>query len=138
MRRIFFDTNVMIDQFDTSRKGHRAVALLEQCMEKNGAQPLCAWHSLSIIEYVGAKVFEKADLYELLHSIVANYVIPPSGSEQAKDAFNYLQNDYEDALQIATAVKGNADFIVTNDKSGFTKSPIPVMTPEECAETLQS
>jgi predicted nucleic acid-binding protein len=137
MKRIFFDTNIMIDQFDTSRKGHQAATLLEQSMEKNSAQPLCAWHSLSIIEYIGAKSFAKDDLFFLLHSIVENYLIPPSGSEQAKDAFTYLHHDYEDALQIASAVCGRADYIVTNDKSGFTKSPIPVMTPKECAKQLK-
>ena len=136
MIRVFFDTNIMIDQLDTSRRGHQSVVLLEQSMEKAAAQPLCAWHSLSIIEYVGAKSFAKEDLYTLLRNIVENYLIPPSGSQQAKDAFSYLHDDYEDALQIAFAVEGHADYIVTNDKSGFTKSPIPVMTPEECTKQL--
>jgi predicted nucleic acid-binding protein len=136
MIRIFFDTNVMIDQLDSTRRGHHAATLLEGAIEQSGAQFLCAWHSLSIIEYVGAKVFAKGDLYRCLRCIVENYSIPQTGSEQAKDAFSYLHNDYEDALQIAAAVEGHADYIVTNDNSGFSKSPIPVITPEECTKQL--
>ncbi|MFT5634486.1 MAG: putative nucleic acid-binding protein [Rubritalea sp.] len=47
-----------------------------------------------------------------------------------------LHNDYEDAIQMAAVVTGNADYIVTNDKSVFKKSLIPVITPKDCIKLL--
>ncbi len=55
-----------------------------------------------------------------------------------KDAFNYFHNDFEDALQIASAVEGEADCIINNNKSGFPKSPLPVISPEECLRQLSN
>ena len=136
MKRIFFDANVILDQLDPTRKGHAAIVELEQKMNHSSAQPLCAWHSLSIIEYIARKAFSKEDLYQVLLGIVENFIIPATGSEQAKDALNYFHNDFEDALQIASAVEGKADYIVSNDKSGFSNSPIPVVTPEQCVNLL--
>ena len=136
MKRIFFDTNVILDQLDPTRKGHTSILRLEQKMNAASAQALCAWHSLSIIEYVARKAYSPDDLHRVLIGIVANFIVPSTGSEQAQEAFDYLQHDFEDALQIASAVEGKADCIVTNDKSGFSKSPIPVVTPEQCIELL--
>ena len=138
MKRIFFDTNVILDQLDITRKGHSTMVRLEQQMSETSIQPLCAWHSLSIIEYVARKAFTKEDLHQVLLGIVENFTIPQTGSAQAKDTFNYFHNDFEDALQIASAVEGEADCIITNDRSGFTKSPIPVISPEECVRQLSN
>jgi predicted nucleic acid-binding protein len=137
MKRIFFDTNVILDQLDPTRKGHAAIVELEQKMNDFSAQPLCAWHSLSIIEYVARKAFSKEDLYQVLLGIVENFTIPATGSQQAQEAFGYFHHDFEDALQIASAIEGKADYIVSNDKYGFSKSPITVVTPEQCAKILE-
>ena len=40
-------------------------------------------------------------------------------------------SDFEDALQVASAVAGGAEVIVTRNVSGFRNCPLPVMTPEE-------
>lgn len=44
-------------------------------------------------------------------------------------AFEHNAGDLEDAMQIASALSVGADMILTRDNSGFTKSPIPVTTP---------
>ncbi len=138
MKRIFFDTNVILDQLDSAREGHSNMVLLEKKMEEIGASPLCAWHSLSIIEYVARKTFSQETLLLILRGIIENFTIPKTGTEEAREAFLFLHHDFEDAMQIATAQAGQADFIITNDKSGFINSPIPVVTPEECLKLLSS
>jgi hypothetical protein len=40
-------------------------------------------------------------------------------------------SDFEDNLQIASAVHAGADALVTRDPRGFTGSPIPVLSPAD-------
>lgn len=136
MKRIFFDTNIILDQLDSTRKGHASMIRLEKVMEKVGARPLCAWHSLSIVEYVSRKIFPKETRYLVLRGIIENFTIPKTGTDEAREAFLYLHNDFEDAMQIASAQAGKADYLLSNDTSGFINSPIPVVTPEECLKLL--
>ena len=119
MKRIFFDTNIILDQLDDSRKGHEDVKVLECVMGQVGAQALCAWHSLSIVEYIGKKVFPEEILSQVLHGIVEHFTIPKTGTEEAKQAFSYLSGDYEDAMQTSSAMAGRADFFVTMTKKDF-------------------
>lgn len=66
------------------------------------------------------------------------FTVPSAGTDEAKQAFNYLAGDFEDALQISAAVASQADHILTNDASGFTKSPISVLSPKEFLFMLAS
>ncbi len=136
MKRLFFDTNIILDQLDSARKGHADMLQLERRMEEVGAQPLCAWHSLSIVEYVSRKLYSKETIYLVLRGLIENFNIPETGTEEAREALLYLHNDFEDAMQIASAKAGSADLIITNDKLGFMNSPIPVVTPDECLKLL--
>ena len=66
------------------------------------------------------------------------FTVPSAGNDEAKQAFNYLAGDFEDALQISADVASKADHILTNDASGFTKSPISVLSPKELLLMLVS
>ena len=137
--RLFFDTNVIIDEINPRRDGHQVVLDLEQILEgsyADTAQLICAWHSLSIIEYIGAKTLGREYTHDALKEIFKRYDIPATGKRDAERAFDYMSSDYEDAMQIASAVAGRAAYIVTNDKSGFSKSPIPVVTPGELLKVM--
>lgn len=137
--RVFFDTNILLDQIDEKRKGHQDILKLEECLKQQQAVILCAWHSLSIVEYVGKKVFQDDDIYEALRHLLSYCVIPETGTRDALEAFAYLNGDYEDALQVAAAVAGRADYFVSNDQSGgFEKSPVKVVTSKEFVRLLNS
>jgi len=134
--RVFFDTNILLDQLDHRRTGYTVMLELEPLLSQKGIQPMCAWHSLSIIEYIGKKVFPAEVIHQILRGITQNYVIPSVGSAEAREAFTYLKDDFEDAMQIATARAGRATYIITNDKK-FATSPIPVVTSQEFLQILQ-
>ena len=131
MKRVLLDTNVVLDLIDRERRGHQNALALEKVIESKKLRILCAWHSLSIIEYIGGKTFGRAHTHELLKGLLSSFVIPKTGTEDALRAFQYLDQDYEDALQIAAALAGSADAIITNDQAGFSKSPLPVFAPAE-------
>ncbi len=129
--RLLFDTNIILDQLISIRNGHLKAVALEKRMTELQAKPMCALHSLSIIEYIAQKSFSRYALIQILEGLVNNYLIPKIGSEETLLAFQFIDSDFEDALQVLTAVVGNADLIISNDRKGFTKSPIEVVTPGE-------
>ncbi len=129
MRNVFWDTNVLLDLLDCERDGHETANNLLELARKRGCECQCSWHSLSIIDYVGGKKFGREDIWELLRSIVSEFVIPKTGTYEARFAFHFLDGDFVDAMQIAAAVAGNADLLITDSKSGFGKSPIKVVSP---------
>jgi hypothetical protein len=52
------------------------------------------------------------------------------GHAEAADWRSHGTSNFEDALQIASAVAGMADVFVTRNASDFSGCTVPVMTPE--------
>ena len=46
-------------------------------------------------------------------------------------------SDYEDAIMIETAIRGQMDCIVTRNLADYAKSPVPVYSPEDFLKHLQ-
>lgn len=129
MIRLFLDTNVILDLIISDRPGHHSALALEQFANTHPCKLSCAWHSLSIIEYIGRKRFGSESIHLLLRNLLETFDVPSTGTEEAKKAFDFLAGDFEDALQISAAVTNKADHILTNDASGFSKSPISILSP---------
>ena len=138
MKRVFLDANIVLDLLDGQRPGHADALMLEKAVESSQAVCMFAWHTLSIVEYVGAKVFGREEIHQLLQRLLGSWTVPKTGTEEARKAFMYLSGDYEDALQIASAVAGRADYLVTCDKDGFPKSPVKVLRPRELCGSLSA
>lgn len=129
MSKVFWDTNTLLDLIDSERDGHKVANELLAACRKSESVCLCSWHSLSILEYVGGRKFGVREIWDFLRTLTAEFVIPKTGSDEAKLAFAFLDTDFEDAMQIAAAVVGSADLLVTDSKSGFGKSPVKVVSP---------
>lgn len=129
--RIFWDTNVILDLIDADRPDHLYAKSILKWSASKPIRHLCAWHTLSIVDYQVCKKFGRTDTNEILKQMLSVYSIPPTGTEQANEAFSYLNQDHEDAMQIAAAVLGKADCIITRDTPGFSNSPIAVMSPSQ-------
>jgi predicted nucleic acid-binding protein len=77
-------------------------------------------------------------ILDAIRRIIANFTIPATGSAEAREALLYLDRDFEDAMQVAAAVAGQADYLVTRNTKDFARSPIAVVTPEELVAILES
>ena len=137
MKNVFLDTNVVLDMMIQDRDDHEnALKMIRLCnAQKMNLQ--CAWHTLSILDFIGKKKIPETN--RAISQLIASVSIPQTGTKEAKQALKYDNEDFEDAMQIVSALKGGADCILTNDrKGGFDKSPIPVMSTKQFLESLTS
>lgn len=59
---------------------------------------------------------------------------------KADDVFHAISSkasDLEDAVMIETAIRSQVDCIITRNTKDFSKSPVPVCTPEQFLEVLE-
>ena len=127
--KLFFDTNILLDialrrePFLESSKAVFADGI-------SNHQCLVSWHSISNLSYIIGKIESDAVALEFIKYLVSVCQIAPVQHQNIAAAFEFNNGDFEDAMQIASAVSSEADLIVTRDSGGFEKSPIPVTAPQ--------
>lgn len=129
--RVFLDTNILLDILERRAPHYEASqAVLDTC-DQVGASVSLAWHSLSNSFYLLAKKLGSNQAQEALREALEVMNVVTTGHEHALRALELRFADLEDALQAAAAEAGQADFLITRDRTGFASSPVPVLSPEE-------
>ncbi len=128
--KVFVDTNVLID-FVADRKDFAADADRLFALGVIGRIK----HMTSALSYVTAMyVAHKYNYQNVEDSLLAISNFVEVLDLQANTVVEMLTEgwkDYEDATQNATAIKANADCIVTRNKKDFKNSTLPIYTIEE-------
>jgi hypothetical protein len=61
---------------------------------------------------------------------------PQAMIQEIQHALSSSHQDFEDSIQIFTALNGNIDYIVTRNIKDFQKSPVKVNTPDQLLQSL--
>jgi len=72
----------------------------------------------------------------LVSTILNAFQVCAVGPEDLRAAIPSNVDDYEDAVQVVSALNVKVDVIITRDLKDFANSPIPVMTPAEFVQQL--
>ena len=127
---VFVDTNILIDLL-CERESFVQSARMLFAYGYSGRLTLVL-SSLSLVNAVYiARKYGYVDVREKLDDITEFVEVVDLRKEVAKRALTCEWKDYEDAVQYMSAIKENADCIVTRNKKDFRKSVIPVYTIEE-------
>ena len=130
MMTVFVDTNILIDLL-CERESFVQSARMLFAYGYSGRLTLVL-SSLSLVNAVYiARKYGYVDVRERLDDITEFVEVVDLRKEVAKRALTCEWKDYEDAVQYMSAIKENADCIVTRNKKDFRKSVIPVYTIEE-------
>ena len=125
---LFFDTNILLD-VALRREPHFAAseAILTDAIANNAC--FISWHTVSNLSYILGKLEGRENAHLFIRNITSVCRIAPVGHDDLEVAFCHDQGDFEDAMQIASALACGAELIVTRDPAGFSKSPIPLANP---------
>ena len=136
MSRVLLDTNVVLD------------ALLERVPWVTEARAIWEAHigdrlaahitatSLTDIFYVSRRLVGRPRAWFAVGACLDQLYVIPVDLPLLRSAARLGDGDFEDHLQIASAVAARLDAIVTRDPADFRNSPIPVLTPAQFLDQL--
>lgn len=139
--RLLLDANVLLDCLVTegngqARTGKAASDQVVDLCDRKVHQGLVAWHTLPIVSYYHGRQNQPSVTAAMLDDLLRVVEIPTVGHADAANWRSHGVADFEDALQMASAIAGGADVIVTRNVTDFAAAGLPAMTPEDFLNSL--
>lgn len=117
MKRVFLDTNILIDYIQARAGGDDAKQLLMH--GRDGEVSLYAsFLTFANMAYI---LNGKADIYELFAMLTSFITVLPMDGDQLQAALSQRARDFEDMLQYQCAKVAGCDTIITGNKRHFTE-----------------
>lgn len=135
--KVLIDTNVLLD-FLLEREPFQQDAIkLFEAIESGQIIGYITATTLTDIFYIARKHTHSLELArEAVSNTLDTMSICPVNRSVLESAFASGLTDFEDAVQIYSAISQSLDAIVTRDAKGFVSSPIPVYAVQELLEKL--
>lgn len=129
--KLLIDTNVVLD-FLLVRPGFEASSEIIGLTSQEGTIECVTASSATDIFYLMNKELKDAGECKRKLSVLLEIVtILKVTSEDIQDAIRSDWEDFEDSVQYFVALNNSVDIIITRNKKDFSKSVLPVYTPEE-------
>ncbi len=127
--KVLLDTDVLMDvALGRADFGPDSRALLVWCHQTPQA-PLIAWHTVLNLYYLLSAARSATFARSFLEGLLEFAAIVSGGTESVRNALGMRISDFEDALQVAAAVSGEAQFIITRNVRDYRNSLIPALSP---------
>lgn len=135
MKRIFLDTNILIDYID-NRAGADHAEQIFACGFSGEVLLYASSLTFANMAYIikGKTLEEKYDALRLMAGIVE---ILPLGKQEVVSAISQPVKDFEDMLQYQCAKAAGCNYIVTNDRRHYEFSDIPHFSSATFVEQLE-
>ena len=139
MKRIFLDTNVVIDFLADRRPFSIDAARLFDLAISGKIKIYISAVSYNNIYYILRQSLTNNATIKLLEELAGMTEITDVTNDIIRKSLKTDFNDYEDAIQYYSALSiPKIDFIVTRNSKDFRKSAISVLTPAEAFASLSN
>jgi predicted nucleic acid-binding protein len=137
MKRVFVDTNIIIDLIaDRKPFSKFAIAIFSQAENKK-VKLYTSSHSIATTHYLLKKFVEEKELRTILERLIAFLHIIGIDEDIIKKSLKSKHKDFEDSLQIMAANSiEKMDCIVTRNIKDFKGAEIRVLSPDELVQTF--
>jgi len=130
MKRILFDTNVVLDVL-LDRRAHAEASVKAWAAVENGvAEGMLAAHAVTTIHYLVRRERGATRAKQVVSAVLSVLKVAAVDDLVVKEALQLPFADFEDAVTAAAARAAGCVFVVTRDSKGFRESPVPAITPE--------
>jgi predicted nucleic acid-binding protein len=128
---ILFDLNVIMDALQRREPFFATSASALACAETKRIHGWVAPHSLTTLFYLIAKYRSPDRARVAISELLTFLSVAPIDQTVIEKALNLPYDDFEDAVQMASAVGAGADYVVTRDATGYRVGPLPALEPAE-------
>ena len=136
-KKVFLDTNVLIDYFG-SRNDYASASTIISLAQKGYYTLLVSSLSFATASYILNAHHKKtnAEIVALFASFVTKCNVTPIDSVVIDNAIASNFDDFEDAMQYYSALKEGADAIITRNTGDFSASQIDIYEPQAFIDML--
>jgi len=135
--QVLIDTNVILDAILQRGEFSRLARLLVCKHEEKLFQGFVSAAAITDVYFIVEKERKREFALLAVKKVVRMLTVIPVNLAIIESAFELPMDDFEDAVQAATAKDCGIDIVVTRDKEGFRNSGLRVYSPEEFLETLK-
>ena len=136
MKRILFDTNVVLDVLLDRQPYVEASSAAWAAVETGILEGMLAAHAVTTIHYLVRKEMGPIKARRIVSSILSVFGVATVDGVAVQEALQLPLSDFEDAVTAAAARLAGCECIVTRDPKGFRGSPVLSLTPEAVAPLL--
>jgi predicted nucleic acid-binding protein len=130
MKRILFDTNIVLDVLLDRKLFVEASAAAWAAVERGISEGVLAAHAITTIHYLVRKEMGAAKARQVVSTILRVFGVAAVDGAVVQEALQLPCPDFEDAVTAAAARLAGCVYIVTRDPRGFRGSPVRALTPE--------
>ena len=138
MRKLFIDTNIIIDLLSRREPFYDESADLFSLADKKRIELSLSSLTIANTSYILLRQTDTKKTKEILRKLRLIVNILPLDDKIIGVALNDDSfNDFEDGLQYFTAIENDQDLLITRNLKDFKASKLPVMTARQFLETFE-
>lgn len=131
IKRVFLDTNVILDLLGEREPFYNSVAQLATLADQKKIQLVVSPLSFATVNYLLSKYEGEKKAKDKLRKFIVLCEISKIDEIIVEKGLNSSFIDYEDSLQYYCAIDSNCDVIITRNAKDFKSSLLPIMTADE-------
>lgn len=130
MKRVLYDTNVLLDVLLQRLPHYPASAAALTAGDQAGVEAFVAGHAVTTIDYVLRREIGPSYDRAVLVAMLAKLRVGAVTDAVIRRALASPARDFEDSVTRVIAEDEQVDAIVTRDATGFASANIPVLLPD--------
>ena len=127
--KILIDTNILLDVLYNRKEFVNDSLMIFKLCELNEIEGYISAISIPNIIYIMRKSLTKVQTNDLVNKLLLIFKVVDLKSEDLLNALTLDFNDYEDAIQCASAKRIKAQYILTRNLRDFKSSPKKAIEP---------
>ena len=129
--KLLIDANIVLDVLQKREPHYKDSAVIWRLCETKQAEGYISALTFANIVYIMKKELSAEKIEEILRALSLIFTIVDLTAGDLKNAAAAKLKDFEDSIQIQTAKRIGAEYIITRNIKDFMKSSIAAYTPSE-------
>ena len=133
---VLIDLNILLDVLQKREQFYDASARLLASVEVGKVRGLIAAHSITTLFYLIRKDRSTSEARATITNLLQFVEIAPIEQSTIEQALNLDYADFEDAVQMISALQCKADYLITRNEKDYHPALLPVLKPVDFLATL--
>jgi predicted nucleic acid-binding protein len=134
--KVIIDLNVVLDVLQEREPFYEASVSLLAAVETGKVEGYLAAHSVTTLFYLIQKSKSSADARAMITNLLQFLKVAPVDQSTIEQSLNLDYRDFEDAVQMITAIQCKADYLITRNIKDYKPALLPVIQPVDFLGTL--